>query len=1036
MLLRLALIALILLSAPAMAQVGEKRNGISPSTPLTNCSVDQWTGDNGLLSNNLTSVFQASDGFLWITTNNGLMRFDGMHLDIYNQEIIPFLSTDAFYRVYEDKTKTLWFASRGSGIVKYVNNEFLQHLPNNKLIPKSLRTLKIDDDGTIWAGTDNRGLIQIRDTVVTKITHPLLEDVIITTLEAGPDNSLLIGTNSKGLFSYKNRSVQQVTLGPSVNYSVNAIRFMNDGSLFVGTSEGLFMKKGEEITRVDLLDNIQVNHIISDDYGSVWIATERGLARINEKYGVREFLRSGKSFSGAHITSLFLDKEGSLWMSTGKSGLLRIKETMIRTYSEKNGLSVDRVNVVTEGPDGKFYVCLDDGFVNVIDRDNKVTELPIKLSGWNESVRDILVDDDNTIWIASYNGLLRKKGDTEVLLTTENGLSSNSIRRIFKDRDNRMWVATRTGGLMLMNGDKVARVYSRSTGFGSDYILALEQDRTGRIIVGTHSGGLNVINPDGRTEVFHLTDDDDGVLIFNVHIDLANDVWLATSVGLYHFDFDRKKFTRIAITDVVKGESYFDWLEDNRNTIWIPTNIGIIELSKQDVRSFLAGKLPSVKSKLYNNFDGMKNKECTGATRSTLTSNGEIWVPTIEGICIINPERKGVNTIIPPVYITEVVTDKKIVQNPKEKVVVEPGNFRVTIKFTSLSLLAPNKIKFRYRIDGIDQNWMTAQSSVRSVDYTNLPPGNYTFSVIASNNDGIWNETGVHLPIQVKPYFYQTAWFYIILTAVLLIMFYSFYRWRVTAVEHKNSELIKVNSELDRFVYSASHDLRAPLASVLGLIKLTRLDPDPEHRMQYLDKVEKSIHKLDGFIHDIINYSRNARTELEANPVDFKHEVYEILDALKYQENADRIRKEIKVQSSGVFYTDIKRLNIVLFNLITNAIKYHNVNQPDPFIRIAINSSPTEAVIEISDNGIGIDQEHLDHIFKMFYRADERSSGSGLGLFICKETTEKLRGTLAVQSTFRKGSQFTVRIPSLRGSATPGEQPVQKNKQAPETKLA
>ena len=993
-------------------QASRVQYGILPTTPLQECSVDQWTGDNGLLSNNLTSVVQASTGFLWITTNNGLMRFDGSRLEVFDQGVIPFLSTDAFYRVYEDKNGTLWFASRGNGIVRFSNNKFEQHLPLNPLIPKSLRTMLIEDDGTMWVGSDYKGLILIRDTTAEKIPHPILDDVSILSLEKDNLGALYIGTNSKGLLKYDKGIVEQIAIQGTYNHSVNVIKSVGGGVLFVGTTQGLYKIEDGVASSVPMLDNIQINHLIQDSFGSLWIGTERGLARINERHNVREFLRSGRSFAGAHITSLFLDNEGSLWFSTGKSGLLRLKESPIRNFNEQHGLSVDRVNVVHEGVDGKFYVCLDDGFINVIE-DDKIAPFPVLNKRWNESVRDIHLDKNGTFWIASYNGLMKKTKQSETIFTTNNGLPSNSVRRIFRDSRSDLWIGTRAGGIVQFRDDKVQKIFNRQNGLSSDYILAIEEDKHGRLLIGTHSGGLNILNPDGSIEIYHLKEDDDGVLIFNLDVDDAEQIWLATSIGLYHFNLQKKTFTRVALTDVVKGESYFDWVEDKRGNVWIPTNIGIIQITKSDVLKFLSGDIASVKSKIFNDFDGMKNKECTGATRSLLASTGEIWVPTIAGICVVDPERQRENKMIPPVYITEVITDDHIVPNPSGKVEVEPGNFRITIHFTSLSLLAPSKVRFKYKLDRVDGRWKELSPGKRSVDYTSLPPGDYTFSVLASNNDGVWNEEGTNLAFVVRPFFYQSAWFYVGLVIILLMLFYLIYKWRVNAIEVKNAELIKVNSELDRFVYSASHDLRAPLASILGLVKLTKLDNDPKNRMEYLEMVERSIHKLDGFIHDIINYSRNARTELESRKVDFNVLIKDILTSLQFQEKSNRIRKDVQVQGEGEFYTDPKRLEIILFNLITNAIKYHKIDQPDPYVVVRVNYSDYDAVIEVIDNGIGIDRNHQESIFKMFYRADERSNGSGLGLFIAKETVEKLRGTLSVHSVVGKGSTFRFKVPSL-----------------------
>ncbi len=1002
--------AFLCLPFAGLAQKGDLY-GISPETPLRECAVDQWTGDNGLLSNNLTSVFQASSGFLWITTNNGLMRFDGVNLQIFDKDKVPFFTSEAFYRIYEDKNRTLWLASRGNGIVQYSKNEFSQFLPDNPLVPRSLRTMLIQDDGTIWVGSDYKGLIRIKDSVAVSIPNPIFQNVSILSLEEGEDSTIYVGTNSRGLLALKNDEVRHIPLGGLKNVPVHVIKNLG-GVVYVGTSNGLFVLKDGEVTSVDFLKNIQVNDIIRDHFGSLWIATERGLGRINEKHNLKEFLRSGKSFPGAHITSLFLDREGSLWMSTGKSGLLRIKESPIRNYDEEDGLAIDRVNLIAEAPDGKFFICLDDGLVDIFDN-GVVKPLRINDDHWHEAVRDILVEPNGTIWIASYNGVLRKDKNGERLFTTADGLSSNSVRRILRDSAGDLWFATRTGGVIQFSGNKVKKIFNRENGLSSDYILAIEQHEDGRLFIGTHSGGLNIINKDGSVEVFHISGNDEGILIFNVHIDKSNNVWLATSNGLFHFNLQRREFTRLVLAEVVQGESYFDWVEDLRNNIWIPTNIGILQVEKGAVLDFLIGKKGSISSRIYDEYDGMKNKECTGATRSLLSSNGEIWVPTIAGVCIVNPERLAINRTVPPVYITSVITDDGENTNLSNELTIPPGNFRLTVRFTSLSLWAPNKVKFRYKLNRVDKEWKDVTGIERSVGYTNLSPGYYEFKVIASNNDGVWNEEGATIRFRVRPFFYQTVWFYFVLVSAMLLMIYLLYRWRVEAVEHRNQELMKVNSELDRFVYSASHDLRAPLTSILGLVRLTKLDDNPENRKQYLDMVEKSIHKLDGFIHDIINYSRNARTQLASVPVDFNAVTSEIFEMLSFQDNSSRIKKIVNVTGDGVFYTDRKRLDVVLYNLVTNAIKYHHTNHPDPWIRIEVTYSTKSATVKVVDNGPGIRKDHLNNIFKMFYRADERSSGSGLGLFIARETVEKLKGTISVESSPGKGSTFTVEIPSL-----------------------
>jgi signal transduction histidine kinase len=239
------------------------------------------------------------------------------------------------------------------------------------------------------------------------------------------------------------------------------------------------------------------------------------------------------------------------------------------------------------------------------------------------------------------------------------------------------------------------------------------------------------------------------------------------------------------------------------------------------------------------------------------------------------------------------------------------------------------------------------------------------------------------------------------------------YKWRVNAVERRNVELRKVNGELDRFVYSASHDLRAPLASILGLVNIARLENGKDFK-GYLDKIENSVQKLDGFIKDIIDFSRNARLDVESEPINFKELITEIFDNLKYLDEKDVIKRIVKVEGTGLFHTDKKRLNVILNNLIANSIKYSNPHEQNPFIEVYVKQNSKQVLLQVKDNGIGIGYEHIQNIFKMFYRADTKSKGSGIGLYIVKETLEKIQGSISVQSEYGKGSMFTVLLKALK----------------------
>ncbi len=340
------------------------------------------------------------------------------------------------------------------------------------------------------------------------------------------------------------------------------------------------------------------------------------------------------------------------------------------------------------------------------------------------------------------------------------------------------------------------------------------------------------------------------ILIFNTHIDANNDIWLVAIHGLFHFD--GKVFTKIILNEGQRGENYFDWVEDDKGNVWITSNVGIVRLIKSEVKDFLAGKIKFVLAKRYDNNDGILNKECTGATKSLVAHDGKIYIPAIGGVTAVRSSQINENKLVPPVYLTNFSVDKEV--NLTNNLKIKPGHFRYVFEYTALSFLAPQKNMFSYKLEGISNEWSTP-SHQRETEFTNLPPGKYTFHVKGSNNDYVWNTSTASLSFTVLPFFYQTIMFYVLLAFGFAILLYSIYRWRVRTIETANLQLKKVNTELDKFVYSASHDLRAPLSSILGLINVSRIDPSPQSKEEYLGLIEKSIRKLDSFIKEIIDFN-------------------------------------------------------------------------------------------------------------------------------------------------------------------------------------
>lgn len=935
------------------------------------------------------------------------MNFDGKFIDIYDRNNLGFLETDGFYAILEDSSGTLLFGSQGSGIIQLKNGKFESFLPNIA-IPKSIRTLFKTRNGDILIGSTNEGLSRLRrDSVFTFRDPALSKSTIMCIVEDGL-GAIWVGTDGDGLFTIEGTRIRRYTQDEGLaSNNVLSLAISRNGDVIIGTNKGLQRWNGKSFEVVDEFGRMQINALWIDDWNSIWAGTERGLVRFNEKFSAFDVLETKNNTDFVRITALQPDREGNLWITSNRSGLIRVKETSISNITRPD-LSSNRVNIIHEGPDGKIFVGTDLNQFNICSG-SRCQSIRVNSLKDGNGIRDIYVENDNSIWLATYSGIIHLDHDREVAYTTREGMPAEDFRTILKDSRGNFWFGSRSGGLVKFRNGKIINVFGRDNGLQSNYILATTEGKDGSIYVGTHSGGMSIITPDDETRTYHLRPNDSGILLFNIDIDEEDRVWVMANTGPAYFDGDTLK--TIELQTDKQSKTYFDWIDDGQGRVLITTNIGILQLSKETILQFTEGKVSNISNNLLDDSDGMNNKECTGATRSTRSSAGKIYIPTLGGVCVIDPTRNKKNSLVPPVRIAHFSTDRQEEDLNKHDLQIKAGTLRYSFRFSVLSYTTPGRNLFRYKLEGFDKDWSMPVSD-SEVEYTNLPPGAYTFRVIGCNEDNVWNEQGASFSFSVNPFFYQTGWFYVIVILTISLVLFLLYRWRISFVKKQNEALRKVNAELDRFVYSASHDLRSPLASILGLINVARED-DSWDKHEYLMLIEKSVKKLDSFIGDIIDFSRNARLEVVPEPIEFESFVKDILEDLRYIENFDKIAKRISVNLPSQFNTDSKRLRMVLSNVIANAIKHHSPKvDRENYLSIDVGGDQSQVVIQVADNGPGISKEHQVDIFKMFFRANSRTSGSGLGLYIVQETVNKLGGRIIVASRPGEGTTFTIYIPN------------------------
>jgi len=1020
---------------------------------------------SSISNDTITRIILDDNDFIWIGTLNGLNRINLQTRQI--ERIILPATQDINLRINEilaDKKGNIWIGT-SYGLFRYnqesqLFSQILLKIPGRKT-EKALSITVIDD--LLWIGTDI-GLMKysIPDETLSHFSLPLsftgrLNDQSVEKVFLDQSNNLWIVT-SQGLlkFDQKNQKFIQIikSLDTSHSLSINTVKPIfedSKGSVWFGTfGSGLYgiQQVTGKISHFQnnpadskSLSENAINCIYEDRCGRLFFGTfGAGISIYDPQANKFALFRHNpldrNSLSSNFVWSVYEDHEGQIWIGTNDKGL--------NVYSSETGQ-----------------------FTFFDHQESNPYSLP------NSSVREIIEDSKGNIWIGTDGGGLskydKKSGNFINFMSVPGNagtISNNSVRAIYEDRNGYLWIGTREG-LNRFNPDThIFKHYIHSSedpgSISNNFIYSsICQDKDGFLWIGTYGGGLNRMDIENETFTHFLYDpknpesiSDD--VVFSIYQDENGIFWIGTNNGLNRFDPDHGKFRRFGLNDGLPSEVIYGILPDEGNHIWMSTNHGI---SRFNINDFTA--------KNFDVNDGLQSNEFNGGAYHKGIS-GRMYFGGVYGLNIIESKE-----LVAPEGISEVVITKleilghvvKVLPPEqslkqyigKNRIVEINGNYFLpenisfiediildykyrffSIEFSALNNPSTGNIIYAYQMENLEDNW-NYSGDRNYVSYANMKSGTYNLKVKTSNPDGTWSEKITRLNITIKPPIWESWWFIILEILFGLVIFIFIYRYlvkvktynllriqneKINAANVKLAEsernLTEINATKDKFFSIISHDLKNPLTSLLSISEsiMEESKADQDDKSYGIRKIHESIKQIHTLLENLLTWSRSQTGRLKYEPVNFNlSKLIEVnLNLHRAMAENKNISLNIEFEDNIMAFGDRDMINTVIRNLINNAIKF---TSPGGLVKVEARQDNNIIHVWIKDNGTGISEENTQKLFRIDVKyktvGTSGEKGTGLGLILCREFVERNGGTMTVESTINKGSNFGFTIPAGKG---------------------
>jgi len=746
---------------------------------------DNWTADNGLPQNSVRDIVQTRDGYLWLTTFDGLVRFDGVRFTIFNKSNSPGIITNRFMQLYEDAQGDLWASTENSGLTRLHQGRFATYTTEHGLPHNYISSLGGDGQGNLLLFYGFR-LFRWMDGSFLPA-----DDLRLPVGGVQSDKAQQLPFYTDRLSKMACFVDGQLRSWTPADFPLHPL-FLQPaqdhlGNIWFGSDEWLIKTENGRVAKTYTRDNglpgkqtrlvfgrLPLEVLSVSDGGSLWLT---------DVDSMQSHLMAEQPPEGLKIVVSYADREGNYWFGTLHNGLYRARKQSVTAYSKTRGLIADEVYPICEDREGAIWIGSGgNGLFRF--KDGAFTNYSGILNSFGTLVHSLYQDRAGQLWV---NGAWRLEGGRFVRGISKEALPDSFQSRwtMCEDRDGAFWIGADGGVVHYKDG--ASTHYTTKDGLAGDDTKVIIEDTAGGLWIGSY-GGLTYFK-DGRFTSWTERDGLPGNTVRALYQDGDGALW----IGTYDSGLGRLKdgkFTRYTTTDGLFDNGVFQILEDDRGWCWMSCNRGIYRVRKQELNDFAEGKIRAITSIAYSKGDGMANVECNGGRwpAGIRARDGKLWFPTMGGVVVIDPASVTTNAQPPQVVIEGIIIDNQslAVDRLEPAIRIEPGQENFEIQYTALSFINSENLRFKYKLEGLDHDWVEAGTR-RTAYFSHVPPGDYTFKVIAANSDGVWNAEGKSLRLSVLPSFYQTWWFWTLAVLVMGSGLITAYKYRVRQLEREQA---------------------------------------------------------------------------------------------------------------------------------------------------------------------------------------------------------------------------------------------------------